>query len=181
MVTRTRPERMVTRGMPPIPEGREMFGRLTAQENLLVGACVRSDKAALQKDIAEVYDRFPALASRQDQVAGTLSGGEQQMLAIGRALLSRPRLIMLDEPSLGLSPLLVDQVFELIGRLKDDGMTILLAEQNTRHALQPADRAYVLATGRAVLSGTAAEMLSNDALVESARLGGPSTAVEQQG
>jgi len=171
VVTGTRPERMVARGVSHIPEGREILARLTVEENLLLGAFRRRDKAQVRADIADVYGRFPALATRRRQVAGTLSGGEQQMLAIGRALVGRPRLIMLDEPSLGLSPLLVDQVFALIGQLKEEGMTILLVEQSTRHALRLADQAYVLAGGKVVLSGTAAEMLAREDLVQAAYLG----------
>jgi branched-chain amino acid transport system ATP-binding protein len=155
------PHRIVGLGISHCPEGRHVFGRLTVTENLRLGAVQRQDHQNLQGDIEHVYQLFPVLKERSAQLAGTLSGGEQQMLAIGRALMSRPRLLLLDEPSLGLAPLLVGIIFDTIRQLKREGVTILLVEQNARLALDIADRAYVMETGRVSLQGLAAELKHN--------------------
>ncbi len=162
--------KIVSRGMALCPEGRRIFLQLTVQENLEMGAYTRPS-AETADLIADVYDRFPRLKERYRQVAGTLSGGEQQMLAMGRALMSRPRLMMLDEPSMGLAPILVEKIFEIIGELNKSGTTILLVEQNAQMALSIAHRSYVLETGRITVSGTGEELLHNDA-VRKAYLGG---------
>ena len=159
----------VRAGLTLVPEGRQIFVSLTVHENLQMGAYSRSDN--FDREIEEVYDRFPNLAARRDMTASVLSGGEQQMLAISRALLAKPRIMMLDEPSLGLSPILVQELFDLIRDLNRDGLTILLVEQNTHMALQTAHRGYVLELGATVLSGTAEELLADDRL-EEAYLGG---------
>ena len=153
-----------------VPEGRRIFSRLTVEENLYMGAFF-VDKAEQESLLAEVYELFPRLKERVHQRAGTMSGGEQQMLAIGRALMSKPRLLLLDEPSLGLAPIIIQQIFEIIERLRDRGMTIFLVEQNANQALKLADRGYVLETGRVVLAGTGAELLADPA-VRQAYLGG---------
>jgi branched-chain amino acid transport system ATP-binding protein len=153
-----------------VPEGRRIFSRLTVEENLYMGAFF-VDKAEQETLLAEVYELFPRLKERVHQRAGTMSGGEQQMLAIGRALMSKPRLLLLDEPSLGLAPIIIQQIFEIIERLRDRGMTIFLVEQNANQALKLADRGYVLETGRVVLEGTGAELLADPA-VRQAYLGG---------
>ena len=158
----------VSRGMVLVPEGRQIFTSLTVHDNLLMGAYSRRDDVSAE--IARIYERFPNLARRRDMFASVLSGGEQQMLAIGRALLARPRLMMLDEPSLGLSPLLVRALFDLIRELNRDGLSMLLVEQNTQMALQCANRAYVLELGRLVMSGPAAEILG-DPRIAAAYLG----------
>jgi branched-chain amino acid transport system ATP-binding protein len=158
-ITRAATDRIVALGISHCPEGRRIFGSLSVRENLRLGA-VRH-KGALDDDFARVYDLFPRLKERIGQAGGTLSGGEQQMLAIGRALMSRPRLLMLDEPSLGLAPLMVEQVFSVIRELKRQGTTILLVEQSVHHALDVADRAYVIETGRVTLDGPAAELRHN--------------------
>ena len=163
--------KIVKMGMTQVPEGRRIFAELTVYENLLMGAYIESDKAKIKRDIDEIYTIFPRLGERKNQVAGTLSGGEQQMLAIGRALMSKPRLIMLDEPSMGLAPLLVEQIFDIIRQLHADGTTILLVEQNAQAALAVADRGYVLETGRIVTEGTGAALLESDA-IKKAYLGG---------
>lgn len=170
-VTGTGAEAMVGRGVVLVPEGRQIFGRMSVRENLLIGAHQRSDAPEMAKDMDHVFELFPVLLERCNQFGGTLSGGEQQMLAIGRALMAKPRILMLDEPSLGLSPVLVQQVFDIIARLRDEGRTILLVEQNARMALSVADRGYVLQTGRVVLHGTAAVLLDS-ARVRDAYLGG---------
>ena len=160
---------LVGRGMALVPEGRRIFQHMTVQENLDMGGYCRSgDKSA---DIESVFERFPRLKERRKQVAGTLSGGEQQMLAMGRALMSHPKLLMLDEPSMGLAPLLVEQIFDIIRQLHADGTTILLVEQNAQAALAVADRGYVLETGRIVTEGAGAELLESDA-IRKAYLGG---------
>lgn len=159
----------VRAGLTLVPEGRQIFVSLTVHENLQMGAYSRSDN--FDREIDEVYDRFPNLAARRDMMASVLSGGEQQMLAISRALLAKPRIMMLDEPSLGLSPILVQDLFDLIRDLNRDGLTILLVEQNTHMALQTAHRGYVLELGATVLSGTAEDLLADDRL-EEAYLGG---------
>lgn len=163
----------VRSGMMLVPEGRQIFVSMTVHENLLMGAYLRRD-GGVERDIAAIYDRFPNLAVRRDMKASVLSGGEQQMLAIGRAMLGRPRLMMLDEPSLGLSPLFVARLFDLLLELNRDGLAILLVEQNTTMALEIGSRAYVFELGSVVLEGTAAELLTDDALTE-AYLGGAST------
>ncbi len=161
--------KLVGRGMALVPEGRRIFQHMTVQENLDMGGYCRSGD--LNADIESVYERFPRLKERRKQVAGTLSGGEQQMLAMGRALMSHPKLLMLDEPSMGLAPLLVEQIFDIIRQLHADGTTILLVEQNAQAALAVADRGYVLETGRIVTEGTGAALLENDA-IKKAYLGG---------
>ena len=161
--------KLVGRGMALVPEGRRIFQHMTVQENLDMGGYCRSGD--LNADIESVYERFPRLKERRKQVAGTLSGGEQQMLAMGRALMSNASMLMLDEPSMGLSPLLVQEIFDIIQDIHKEGMTILLVEQNAQMALSVADRAYVLETGRVVMDGTGAELLTNER-VRSAYLGG---------
>jgi len=163
------PHTVVREGIIHVPEGRRIFSKLTVEENLEMGAYTRPGRE-LDDAITGVYDRFPRLKERRRQVAGTLSGGEQQMLAIGRALVSRPSFIMLDEPSMGLAPILVEQVFSIIQEVHRSGVTILLVEQNARMALSIADRGYVLETGRIVLSGPGKELLENDS-VQKAYLG----------
>jgi branched-chain amino acid transport system ATP-binding protein len=155
------PHQIVALGISHCPEGRHLFGRLTVTENLRLGAVQRRDHEEVPHDIEHVYKLFPVLKDRRAQLAGTLSGGEQQMLAIGRAMMSRPHLLLLDEPSLGLAPILVDLIFETIQQLKREGITILLVEQNARLALDIADRAYVLETGRVTLQGPATELKHN--------------------
>lgn len=162
--------RIVPLGMALCPEGRRIFQNMTVRENLEMGGYTRSNEETVQT-IEEVFERFPRLKERRRQVAGTLSGGEQQMLAMSRALMSRPRLMMLDEPSMGLAPILVDQIFDIIRELHASGTTILLVEQNARKALQIADRAYVLETGAITLSGTGEELSHSDE-VRKAYLGG---------
>jgi len=155
------PHQIVALGISHCPEGRHLFGRLTVTENLRLGAVQRRDREKVPDDIEHVYKLFPVLKDRRAQLAGTLSGGEQQMLAIGRAMMSRPRLLLLDEPSLGLAPILVGLIFETIQQLKREGTTILLVEQNARLALEIADRAYVMETGRVTLQGPATELKHN--------------------
>ncbi|HAJ38364.1 MAG TPA: ABC transporter ATP-binding protein [Chloroflexi bacterium] len=159
--TRLAPHAIVARGVAHCPEGRLVFGRLTVHENLRLGAYQRRDGAGVRQDIDRIYALFPRLLERRTQLAGTLSGGEQQMLAIGRALMSRPRLLMLDEPSLGLAPLIVQRIFSVIRQLHAEGVTILLVEQNAHLALTVADRAYVLETGEVRLAGRAKELIDN--------------------
>ena len=161
---------IVSGGIVQAPEGRQIFGTLTVRENLMLGASGRTDRDAFDADLQRVFSLFPILGERIGQRAGTLSGGEQQMLAIGRALMGKPKLLLLDEPSLGLAPLIVNQIFDVIRQLKETGVTILLVEQNARKALAVADRAYVLETGLISLSGPAAELARNPA-VEQAYLG----------
>jgi branched-chain amino acid transport system ATP-binding protein len=155
------PHRIVALGISHCPEGRHLFGRLTVAENLRLGAVQRRDREDVRRDIDYVYKLFPVLQERSAQLAGTLSGGEQQMLAIGRALMSHPQLLLLDEPSLGLAPILVKIIFDTIRQLKHEGATILLVEQNARVALDIADRAYVMETGRVTLQGSATELKQN--------------------
>ena len=164
------PHKLVARGMAQVPEGRRIFLQMTVEENLEMGAYTQS-KASIDGSIEDVYRRFPRLQERRKQIAGTLSGGEQQMLAMGRALMSHPRQLMLDEPSMGLAPILVEQIFDIIRELHAAGTTILLVEQNAQAALSVADRAYVLETGRISLSGTGAELMASDKVRE-AYLGG---------
>ena len=163
--------KIVKMGMTQVPEGRRIFAELTVYENLLMGAYIESDKAKIKRDIDEIYTIFPRLGERKNQVAGTLSGGEQQMLAMGRAMMSHPRLLMLDEPSMGLSPLLVDQVFDIIKHFHQIGTTILLVEQNASKSLSISDRAYVLENGAIAYSGTGKELAESDA-IKKAYLGG---------
>ena len=158
-IVRRPPHKIVARGLSHVPEGRAILKRMTVLDNLRMGAYVRSD-SEVGRDIDGVFVRFPVLAERRDQMAGTLSGGEQQMLAIGRALVARPRLLLLDEPSLGLAPKFVTRIFLTLRELKQEGKTILLVEQNARQALQVADRGYVMERGRIVLTGSGAELLS---------------------
>jgi len=165
------PVEIVKAGIVMAPEGRRIFPHLSVHENLLLGAYSRSDKPGIEKDLDWVFELFPRLKERREQKGGTLSGGEQQMLAVGRALMSAPKLMMLDEPSLGLAPLLVREVFEIIRVINEKGMTVLLVEQNANAALKVAHNAYVLETGSIVLSGTGAE-LAADSRVREAYLGG---------
>lgn len=164
------PHTIARSGIALVPEGRGVFAQLTVDENLAMGAYSRGDRAAIERDREHVLSLFPRLAERLTQTAGTLSGGEQQMLAIGRALLSRPRLLLLDEPSMGLAPLLVDRIFEVIRRVSTEGVTMLLVEQNARLALEVASRAYVLENGEVSISGSAADLLGNPK-VQAAYLG----------
>ena len=164
------PHKIVERGMAHVPEGRRVFLQMTVEENLEMGAYTQK-ASAIKPGLEDVYQRFPRLLERRKQIAGTLSGGEQQMLAMGRALMSRPKLMMLDEPSMGLAPILVAQIFDIIKELHAAGTTILLVEQNARMALSIADRGYVLETGNIVLEGTGAELLKSPA-VKKAYLGG---------
>ena len=159
-------DKIVTSGIAMSPEGRRVFADLTVLENLKIGAYLRRDKAEIEKDIQWVYELFPRLQERSWQLAGTLSGGEQQMLAVGRALMSRPKLMMLDEPSLGLAPLVVQDIFSIIREINRQGVTVLLIEQNANMALKTADLAYVLETGTITMSGTGAELLANDKVKE---------------
>lgn len=161
---------LVRRGLVMVPEGRGVFGALTIEENLAMGAYIRDDRVAVQEDISRVFTLFPRLKERRRQTAGTLSGGEQQMLAIGRALMSRPKLLLLDEPSMGLAPLMVQKVFETIMAISSEGVTILLIEQNARLALEVSDRGYVMESGEITLEGDAAALL-NDSKVRAAYLG----------
>lgn len=170
-ITKMPCHKIVRAGLTEVPEGRRIFQELTVYENLLMGGFSQKDQSVLKKDIEGIYERFPRLAERKTQIAGTLSGGEQQMLAIGRAMMSHPKLLLLDEPSMGLSPILVDQVFDIIKQLRDDGTTILLVEQNAGKSLAISDRAYVLELGKIVLSGTGAELAASDE-VKKAYLGG---------
>jgi branched-chain amino acid transport system ATP-binding protein len=161
---------VVACGLAHVPEGRRIFPRLTVRENLEMGAYRRADRDGIAKDLQHVHALFPILRDRERQQGGTLSGGEQQMLAIGRALMSRPRMLMMDEPSMGIAPILVARIFEAVKQLRAEGMTILLVEQNARAALRLSDRAYVMETGRITLSGSGAELLQ-DRRVQEAYLG----------
>ncbi len=161
---------LVHQGLAMVPEGRGVFTRMTILENLQMGAYIRNDPTAIADDIARVFTTFPRLKERRDQLAGTMSGGEQQMLAMGRALMSRPKVLLLDEPSMGLSPLMVDKIFEVVQAVAAQGVTILLVEQNASRALQMADRAYVMESGLMTLSGNAKDML-HDPKVRAAYLG----------
>ena len=163
--------KLVGRGLVQVPEGRHVFAEMTVMEILDMGAYLRTDKDGIARDKEKVFEKFPRLKERISQTAGTLSGGEQQMLAMGRALMSRPQLLILDEPSMGLAPLLVREIFSIIKEINSEGTTVLLVEQNANMALSIADRAYVLETGRVVLSGTAAELAASEA-VQKAYLGG---------
>ena len=166
----TPPDRVVGMGLAQVPEGRRIFPRLTVRENLEMGGFLRRDQSAMSRDLERVYSLFPILKERDRQQGGTLSGGEQQMLAMGRALMSEPRMLMMDEPSMGIAPILVVRIFEAIKQLRDEGMTILLVEQNARAALRLADRGYVMETGSITLSGLGRELL-DDRRVQEAYLG----------
>ncbi len=170
-IYKTNPRKIVEQGLVQVPEGRHVFPGLSVYENLLMGAYPRKDKAGIQEDLKKVYERFPVLEQRKNQDASTLSGGEQQMLAMGRALMARPKLLLLDEPSMGLAPILVKEIFSIIEDINETGTTILLVEQNARMALQISDYAYVLETGRVSLEGPAAELAESSA-VQDAYLGG---------
>ena len=169
-LTRTPAHKIVEMGMAHVPEGRRVFADMSVYENLLLGAYTRKDKAEIAESLASVYKRFPRLEERKGQRAGTLSGGEQQMLAMGRALMSRPRIILMDEPSLGLSPIFVNEIFDIIREVSESGTTVLLVEQNAKKALSIADRAYVLETGSITMDGKAEDLL-NDEAVQKAYLG----------
>lgn len=169
-ITKTPGYKIVSMGMAHVPEGRRVFANLSVYENLKLGAYTRKDKAEIAESIENVYKRFGRLKERKDQIAGTLSGGEQQMLAMGRALMSKPKIILMDEPSMGLSPLYVNEIFDIIKEISAGGTTVLLIEQNAKKALSIADRAYVLETGKIVLSGDA-QTLMNDESIKKAYLG----------
>ena len=169
-VTRVAPHDMIRKGIALVPEGRGVFPRLSVAENLAMGAFVRDDKADIANDLERMYGYFPRLKERETQLAGTLSGGEQQMLAIGRALMSRPKLLLLDEPSMGLAPLMVQKIFEVIRIVAAEGMTILLIEQNAKLALQSSQRGYVMESGEITLTGESAQLL-DDPKVRAAYLG----------
>lgn len=165
------PHQLVYLGMAHVPEGRRVFAQMTVKENLEMGGYIRKDKASMKADYDQIFSYFPRLKERMNQPSGTLSGGEQQMLAIGRALMSKPKLLLLDEPSMGLAPLLVKEIFNIVETIKKQGTTILLVEQNANQALQVADRAYVLETGKIIKSGNAVDLLEDDS-VKRAYLGG---------
>ena len=167
---KTPPHKIVEMGMAHVPEGRRIFQQLTVYKNLTLGAFTRKDKASIDETLRMVYGKFPRLEERKKQVAGTLSGGEQQMLAMGRALMSKPKIVLMDEPSMGLSPLFVSEVFKIIEEIRASGTTVLLVEQNAKKALEIADRAYVLETVRIVLSGDAKDLMNDDS-VKKAYLG----------
>lgn len=163
-ITKIPAHKIVSMGMAHVPEGRRVFADLSVYENLKLGAYTRKDKENLNKDLESIYERFPRLAERKNQSAGTFSGGEQQMLAMGRALMSKPSIILMDEPSMGLSPILVNEIFDIIESISKSGTTVLLVEQNAKKALSIADRAYVLETGKIVTSGKASELLEDDSI-----------------
>ena len=163
-ITKTQGYKIVSLGMAHVPEGRRVFAQLSVYENLIMGAYTRKDKEEIQDSLEKVYKRFPRLKERRNQLAGTLSGGEQQMLAMGRALMSHPQIILMDEPSMGLSPIFVNEIFDIIKEVSAQGTTVLLVEQNAKKALSIADRAYVLETGNIVLSGDAEELMNNDSI-----------------
>ena len=163
-LTRTPAHKIVEMGMAHVPEGRRVFAQLSVLQNLMMGAYTRKDKEEITQTLETVFDRFPRLKERQNQMAGTLSGGEQQMLAMGRALMSHPKIILMDEPSMGLSPIFVNEIFDIIQEVSKSGTTVLLVEQNAKKALSIADRAYVLETGKIVLEGKASDLLNNDSI-----------------
>nr|WP_330362005.1 ABC transporter ATP-binding protein [Pseudobutyrivibrio ruminis] len=169
-ITKVPGHKIVSMGLAHVPEGRRVFGGLTVLENLKMGAYTRSSKAEIADSLDRIYESFPRLKERQNQLAGTLSGGEQQMLAMGRALMSKPSIVLMDEPSMGLSPIYVDEIFKIIEEISDAGTTVLLVEQNAKKALAIANRAYVLETGNIVLSGDA-DTLMNDDSIKKAYLG----------
>lgn len=163
-ITKVPAHKIVSMGMAHVPEGRRVFAELTVLQNLKMGAYTRNDKAEIAQTLQTIYERFPRLEERKNQMAGTLSGGEQQMLAMGRALMSHPKIILMDEPSMGLSPIFVNEIFDIIEQVSKSGTTVLLVEQNAKKALAIADRAYVLETGKIVLDGKAQELLNNDSI-----------------
>lgn len=163
-ITKVPAHKIVSMGMAHVPEGRRVFAELSVYENLKMGAYTRKDKGEIEESLENVYKRFPRLEERKNQMAGTLSGGEQQMLAMGRALMSRPKIILMDEPSMGLSPILVNEIFDIIRSVSESGTTVLLVEQNAKKALSIADRAYVLETGRITMEGNAKDLLEDDAI-----------------
>ncbi|HIX63109.1 MAG TPA: ABC transporter ATP-binding protein [Candidatus Mediterraneibacter colneyensis] len=163
-ITKVPAHRIVSMGMAHVPEGRRVFAELSVYENLKMGAYTRKDKGEIEESLENVYRRFPRLEERRNQMAGTLSGGEQQMLAMGRALMSRPKIILMDEPSMGLSPILVNEIFDIIRSVSESGTTVLLVEQNAKKALSIADRAYVLETGKIALEGNAKDLLEDDSI-----------------
>ena len=163
-ITKVPAHRIVSMGLAHVPEGRRVFAQLTVLENLKMGAYTRKDKDGIEETLKEIYKRFPRLEERKSQLAGTLSGGEQQMLAMGRALMSRPKMIVMDEPSMGLSPLYVSEIFKIIQDINASGTTVLLVEQNAKKALSIADQAYVLETGNIVLSGKALDLMNDDSV-----------------
>ena len=163
-ITKVPAHKIVSMGMAHVPEGRRVFANLTVLQNLKMGAYTRKDKTEIEQTLDSIYKRFPRLMERQNQLAGTLSGGEQQMLAMGRALMSHPKIILMDEPSMGLSPIFVNEIFDIIKSVSASGTTVLLVEQNAKKALSIADRAYVLETGKIVLSGKASDLLNNDSI-----------------
>lgn len=170
-ITKETPKKIVEKGISQVPEGRHIFSGMTVMENLEMGAFLRKDKAEVQHDLEHVFFRFPILKERMKQNAATLSGGEQQMVAMGRALMSRPRLLLLDEPSMGLAPILIKEIFHIIEEINQTGTTVLLIEQNAKMALKIADRGYVLETGNVVQTGTGKELLESD-VIQKAYLGG---------
>ncbi len=161
-ITKIPGHKIVSKGMAHVPEGRRVFANMTVYQNLKLGAFTRHDSREITESIESVYERFPRLKERRNQLAGTLSGGEQQMLAMGRALMSKPEIILMDEPSMGLSPILVNEIFDIINSVHESGTTVLLVEQNAKKALSIADRAYVLETGKIVLEGKASDLLDNE-------------------
>lgn len=163
-ITKTPAHKIVTMGMAHVPEGRRIFSQLSVLDNIKLGAFTRKDKDEIEQSLKYVYERFPRLEERKNQIAGTLSGGEQQMLAMGRALMSKPDFILMDEPSMGLSPLLVSEIFDIIKAINESGTTVLLVEQNAKKALAIADRAYVLETGNIVLSGDAKDLMNDESV-----------------
>ena len=163
-ITKTPAHKIVTMGMAHVPEGRRIFQQLTVLDNIKLGAYTRKDKEEIEQTLNYVYERFPRLKERKNQIAGTLSGGEQQMLAMGRALMSKPDFVLMDEPSMGLSPLLVSEIFDIIKAINENGTTVLLVEQNAKKALSIADRAYVLETGSIALSGDAKELMNDESV-----------------
>ena len=163
-ITKVQAHKIVSLGMAHVPEGRRVFAELSVYQNLKMGAYTRKDKAEIAQTLEMVYKRFPRLEERKNQLAGTLSGGEQQMLAMGRALMSHPKIIVMDEPSMGLSPILVNEIFDIIQEVSAGGTTVLLVEQNAKKALSIADRAYVLETGKIVLDGDAKELMNDDSI-----------------
>jgi ABC-type branched-chain amino acid transport systems, ATPase component len=169
-ITKVPGHKIVTMGMAHVPEGRRVFAELSVYENLLMGAYTRTDNEEITQTIQKVYDRFPRLQERKNQLAGTLSGGEQQMLAMGRALMSQPKIILMDEPSMGLSPIFVNEIFDIIREVSKSGTTVLLVEQNAKKALAIADRAYVLETGK-IVKEDKADVLMNDDVIKKAYLG----------
>lgn len=170
-IQKVSPQKIVTHGISQVPEGRHVFPGLTVQENLEMGAFLRKDNEGIKKSFSEIYERFPILKERKIQDASTLSGGEQQMLAMGRALMSKPRLLLLDEPSMGLAPIFIKEIFNIIQEIQQQGTTVLLIEQNAKMALSIADRGYVIETGKIVLQGTGVELLASEE-VKKAYLGG---------